>query len=257
MLKPGERAWWRGVGAGVECTACRLVSPADPWAPLDAELRGAAGASAQARYQRGRQAREDRIRRRTPRLAGAILALTSPPRSTLAWRDGAVGERQVGDLLEGLAGTGKVEALHDRALPGSRANIDHLVVGPAGVFLIDTKRYRARVECRDGGWAGDPRRARLFVGGRDRTRLAEAMAGQLRAVRRALEEEPAVGVVPVLCFVDSDWPLLSGPFLIGEVQVVWPGALERLVVAAGPLGANRRLALATLLAVALPRAAAD
>jgi hypothetical protein len=36
--------------------------------------------------------------------------------------------------------------LHDLAIPGIQANIDHLVIGPGGVVVIDTK-----------GPAGDPR----------------------------------------------------------------------------------------------------
>ena len=36
--------------------------------------------------------------------------------------------------------------LHDLAVPGSRANLDHLVIGPGGVFVIDSKQYRGRLE---------------------------------------------------------------------------------------------------------------
>ena len=35
-------------------------------------------------------------------------------------------------------------------LPGRTANIDHLVVGPSGVFVLDTKNWRGTV-----GWAED------------------------------------------------------------------------------------------------------
>jgi Nuclease-related domain len=30
--------------------------------------------------------------------------------------------------------------MHDLAVPGSRANIDHLVIGPGGVFVIGSDR---------------------------------------------------------------------------------------------------------------------
>jgi len=33
-------------------------------------------------------------------------------------------------------------------LPGSRANVDHLVIGPTGVWVVDTKAYRARISAR-------------------------------------------------------------------------------------------------------------
>jgi hypothetical protein len=36
--------------------------------------------------------------------------------------------------------------LHDLAIPGTQANIDHLVIGPAGVLVIDSKRYRGRLQ---------------------------------------------------------------------------------------------------------------
>jgi hypothetical protein len=35
--------------------------------------------------------------------------------------------------------------LHDLAIPGSQANIDHLAIGPGGVLVIDSKQYRGRL----------------------------------------------------------------------------------------------------------------
>jgi Nuclease-related domain len=50
---------------------------------------------------------------------------------------GAIGEEQTADLLAELDEQGwTVE--HDR--PSSRGNWDHVVVGPSGIYLIDTKR---------------------------------------------------------------------------------------------------------------------
>jgi hypothetical protein len=34
---------------------------------------------------------------------------------------------------------------HDLAVPGSEANVDHLVIGPSGVFVIDSKQWTGRV----------------------------------------------------------------------------------------------------------------
>jgi hypothetical protein len=41
-------------------------------------------------------------------------------------------------------------ALHDLRMPGSRANIDHLVIGPTGVFTVETKHYSSDVVIRGG-----------------------------------------------------------------------------------------------------------
>jgi hypothetical protein len=67
-----------------------------------------------------------------------------PSPDAVAWRRGAAGERRTARLLGQLERQGWV-VLHDLAVPGSRANIDHLVIGPGGVFVIDSKQYRGRL----------------------------------------------------------------------------------------------------------------
>lgn len=51
------------------------------------------------------------------------------------------GERVVAELLDVLEGAGW-RVLHDRYKPGSTANLDHVVVGPPGVFVIDAKNWK-------------------------------------------------------------------------------------------------------------------
>jgi Nuclease-related domain len=63
---------------------------------------------------------------------------------TLAWRRGATGERRTARHLAPLERCGWA-VLHDLAIPGSQANIDHLVIGPGGVAVIDSKQYRGRL----------------------------------------------------------------------------------------------------------------
>ena len=67
-----------------------------------------------------------------------------PSPATLAWRRGAAGERRTARLLAQLERRGWA-VLHDLAIPGTQANIDHLVIGPGGVVVIDTKQYRGRL----------------------------------------------------------------------------------------------------------------
>ncbi|HEY2204362.1 MAG TPA: nuclease-related domain-containing protein, partial [Pseudonocardia sp.] len=47
--------------------------------------------------------------------------------------------------------------MHDRQCPGSsRANVDHLAIGPGGVAVIDTKDWSLPVQVRDGRlWCGN------------------------------------------------------------------------------------------------------
>jgi hypothetical protein len=63
-----------------------------------------------------------------------------PSPDAVAWRRGAAGERRTARLLAALERHGWA-VLHDLAIPGSRANLDHLAIGPAGVFVIDSDRH--------------------------------------------------------------------------------------------------------------------
>ena len=50
----------------------------------------------------------------------------------------------------------------------------------------------------------------------------------------ARAEVPEVPVRGILCFVDSEWPLLAGPFRVNGVEVLWPKKLVSRMTAAGP-----------------------
>lgn len=58
------------------------------------------------------------------------------------WRRGADGEREVGRVLAGLESEGWL-ALHDVSL--GRGNVDHVLVGPGGIFAIETKSHPGKI----------------------------------------------------------------------------------------------------------------
>src|SRR5215211_7756374 len=137
---------------------------------------GRPGASAHAQYRRRRAAERTDWTRGLPWRAAAVLAAgvaagllatqvapdlagllavavaagvgwrlrCRPSADTLAWRRGAAGERRTAHLLAPLERRGWA-VLHDLAIPGTQANIDHLVIGPGGVLVIDSKQYRGRL----------------------------------------------------------------------------------------------------------------
>lgn len=105
--------------------------------------------SAEREFERRKAVREERIKSRFGRvLGGAILAVTSEPQTTKVWASGADGERRV---AEALSGETDVVVLNDRRVPGTRGNIDHIVVGPPGVFVVDAKDHRGLVHIVDRG----------------------------------------------------------------------------------------------------------
>lgn len=60
-----------------------------------------------------------------------------------AFRKGADGEELTADALSSLPETYSV--FHDLTHPSIRGNIDHLVVGPTGVFVLETKNWTGMV----------------------------------------------------------------------------------------------------------------
>jgi Nuclease-related domain len=81
-------------------------------------------------------------------LAGAALVgwrlRFRPSNQARAWQRGAAGERHTARLLDRLGRDGYV-SFHDLAMPNSPANLDHLVLGPSGVFVIDSKQWTGHV----------------------------------------------------------------------------------------------------------------
>ena len=84
-------------------------------------------------------------------LTGCALALLlwswdDPPEIIAKWRRGSEGERATAKALKALDREWYVR--HD--LQGRYGNLDHVVVGPGGVFLLDSKNLSGRAEVEDG-----------------------------------------------------------------------------------------------------------
>ena len=202
----------------------------DPDMPDMSEIPDAAGESARREYERRRANVGARIRERWGKLGGLAVALSDEKQSTKAWSSGAAGEAAVGARLDGLASE-SIRVLHDRRIPRSKANIDHIVVTPGGVWVIDTKRYvgpapQKRVE----GGIIRPRVELLTVKGRAKTALVDGVLTQVGHVREVVGDVPVFGV---LCFVDADWGFLPDAFTVNGVHVVWPKKLAGMIAKSG------------------------
>lgn len=199
-----------------------------------AEEGSRAGASARREYERRRANDEAHLRKSWGRLGGVAVALSSEKQSTKAWSTGAVGEERVGAILDRLA-SDSCHVLHDRRIPGSRANIDHLVVDASGIWVIDAKRYSGKPERRVEGGLFRPRVEKLLVKGRDKTTLVEGVQWQMSKVHEVL---PGIPLVGVLCFVDAEWGLLDASFTVGGVTVAWPRKLASMMKHSKPVGVD-------------------
>ncbi|MEU8101674.1 nuclease-related domain-containing protein [Streptomyces rubiginosohelvolus] len=145
------------------------------------------------------------------------------------WEHGAVGEAATARLVAPLVSQGWA-IRHDLRMPGSRANLDHLLVSPCGtaVVVVDSKHWhRGRATAMVGG--------RVCCGGDDRQDQVDAVARYAARVNRALNL-PGVVVWPLLVVHGS--PIAGGrleasaPDWGGVVHILGPARLVPTLAAA-------------------------
>jgi len=147
-----------------------------------------------------------------------------------SYQQGSEGERRFGSALNAAAAErGGCWVSHSLVLLGQRRDIDHLVVGPAGVTVIDTKAWDGRV------WIG-----RLGLG-RGRRAFPKEIDGVSRQINRvhsilAKAGRDDVPVTGVLCMVNDNpgIPATGLPDVRG-VKIGRPRAVIHHALRDGPL----------------------
>jgi hypothetical protein len=140
-----------------------------------------------------------------------------------------------------LRGTDAV-VLHQRRLPGKLRKINHIVVGPAGITVVDSRHYRCRKARFKGG--------QLCVGKRDRTDLVDRVLNQATAVRDLLGGTPYAGVNVEAALALGN--VRGEPVVTtfdGRSLIVWgTGRIAEAASRPGPLSGDEVDALASYLA---------
>jgi hypothetical protein len=267
-LLAGSRAGWNSATRSVICERCLSPVPAarpqavapEPVSPVQIDI-GRPGASLTRQYHQRVAQRDARVRRERPRLGGLILALTEQPQTTHAFASGAVGEQKAAARIMSACGP-NVLFLHNRRLGRGRqdGDVDMIAITSRGIHVIDVKRYVDKtVEVRRSGGFFSPVREQLVIGGRDKTTLLESLARQVEAVRAALiscAAGDALPIVPSLCFVDADIPIIRNRNLqIRGVSVLGLRDTTRLLArSTGSLTVQQRELIQAHLADRMPAA---
>jgi hypothetical protein len=150
---------------------------------------------------------------------GCMFALFRLPAESLFWTKGVEGERKAAAFIEPLFDAGFV-ALFNRMIPGAQGDIDAIVIGPSGVFTVETKNWNGKVEVRND---------RLFVGNVDRTWVVAQIYREALAVQVTLGDELTahrVTVTPILCAIGG---AKLGGGVAGGVHVVEGKQLARTI----------------------------
>ena len=182
------------------------IDPTSQWGKIeiDATLAGRrAGGSAADKARGLRDAAP--VRTRLARLFGKHT-------DERAWRKGANGERMtawwLGRLPEGW------HLFNDVPIGERGTNIDHVLVGPAGVFTVNAKNLTGKI------WVGS--RA-ILHNGHKTSYLPNALAEARRASRllaKALDRP--IDVYPILAVLADDWTIKEKPtdVLVGPPRAV-------------------------------------
>jgi hypothetical protein len=107
-----------------------------------------------------------------------LLRLAGVHTDEAAWRQGAAGERATAFWLDRLQKRGW-HVFHDVPIGARGANVDHIVIGPGGVFSINAKYSKGKVWVAGGTFMVNGRR-RDYV--RSSEREAERVASKLSTV---------------------------------------------------------------------------
>jgi Nuclease-related domain len=199
-MSAGTWCYWSRSTKTITCDACFTLSQQAVWAPPPAP--GTAGESA----------------RRKAHTLGARGS---------SWAKGADGEELLAPVIDvACAGIGYV--FHDKPLPGSKRNFDHIAVVPSGVFVIDAKNI-----------SGAPRRVnyggslvtdeRLLIGNTDQTMWIEGLASLTNAVSKVA----ASNATAVMCFVNQDVDICGG--VVRGAAIVDASQLAEMLRRSGPL----------------------
>jgi hypothetical protein len=128
-------------------------------------------------------------------VTGLLIVWDRPEDSVPNWRRGAEAERATEAAVAPLLVEGW-RAKHDLQL--RRGNIDHLLTGPAGTFLLETKCPRGRVSVEHGMLVSrpldDPENARRSKSLRQQLafQLNELRQGRVPGVRKVEGVQPVV-----------------------------------------------------------------
>ena len=142
----------------------------------------------------GQSAREkaDEIRSQSSR-TDRLRTVLGGPTDERSWRNGSAGEVLVAAELRRLDPSSWT-VIHDIPIGHRGANLDHLVIGPAGVFSLNTKNLRGNV------WVAE----RVFMHNGHRTDYLPKANKEARRVSQLLSAAtggpvPVRGLLVVIC----------------------------------------------------------
>ena len=210
-FKAGTKIYWSKKGGVIRCQADIE----------DKKTDGQAGKSARTQFEtKAIKRREERVEQLGKHLGAVANLMYGDGTKAEKWKKGAIGEEYIGKILDELAEKEDFFVLHDRAIPKSSANIDHILITNRGVFVIDAKNYKGLVRIEQTGGILTPLIETLYVGNRKQEKLVEGVKKQVKIVEAILDKADIdFPVFGALAFYEAEWPVFFKPKEIDGVLI--------------------------------------
>lgn len=168
-----------------------------------------------------------------PQRSVGLLTEATKPEVSLLPAPAPIAPGDIAGLLRNhVAGVGRVLT---RLRPGADPVVEHIVVSPAGVDVVQVRMGRGRVGLRHAG--PDPHERSLFVGGIDRTGWLADLDTTSADVRDALGRSPLARLRRGwLCITDVDWFEFPAGMRLAGYAVLPEELITRFLPRAGTFG---------------------
>jgi hypothetical protein len=131
-------------------------------------------------------------------VAALVILFKTSVRFWQRWFLGRKRESRVTEILRSLSDDYVI--LNDVVVPDSKGTVDHVLIGPSGVFVIETKNYSGFVKCTEDLWCVNGRPIRSLS--KQAQRNSMAVRGCIASLFPAPQKKIPY-VVPLLVFVGS------------------------------------------------------
>jgi hypothetical protein len=207
-------------------------------------VKGEAGASALAQYEKRSKADSAKVTFLRPRLAKLMRVDDVDSQTTKNWKKGAEGEVRVGRFLARFVKKHGGVVLNDRSIIGTQKNIDHILITEGAVFVIDAKRHEGLVHVKRIP-KGTKVEEILYLGKFAQTKLVESMKDQVAIVSKSLKAGGfSVNTLGYLIFSGAEWPKRDVPTVVDGVLINGPDETATIL----EIKARRRLDVAAIAA---------
>ena len=140
------------------------------------------------------------------------------------WNKGIVGEKTVASYLNELPQDYVI--FNDVKFPGSYGNLDHVVIGPNGIFVIETKNYDGFYIVKEDGWYYKNRKHIEKAKGQPGKQVLRNVMSLKKFLIRNNINMKGVWIEPIVTLVNENFEIQEIP----KYEVLYPSTIPKYIL---------------------------